>query len=44
MADIAELTELLEAGDTEALAAQLWTMPIEELEKLAAETQVPDGL
>lgn len=42
--EIAELVELAEAGDAQALAAQLWTMPIEELEQLAADTEVPDGL
>ena len=45
MADIAELTELVEAGDTAALAARLWTMPLEELEQLAATgEEVSDGV
>jgi len=34
--DTTELVALVEAGDAEALARHLWTMPIEELEQLAA--------
>lgn len=44
MVDVAELTQLAEAGDAQALAAALWEMPLEELQQLAQGEEKPDGV